>query len=78
MKDSDFRLDRVQLDDAATYALLQSGETTNVFQLESSGMQGLFKKLKPDCFEDIVAAVALYRPGPLGTGMVDALAASQV
>jgi DNA polymerase III subunit alpha len=71
MKDSDFRLDRVPLDDAATYALLQSGETTNVFQLESSGMQGLFKKLKPDCFEDIVAAVALYRPGPLGTGMVD-------
>jgi DNA polymerase III subunit alpha len=66
-----FRIDRIPLDDAATYALLQSGETTNVFQLESSGMQGLFKKLKPDCFEDIVAAVALYRPGPLGTGMVD-------
>jgi DNA polymerase III subunit alpha len=71
MQGVDFRLDRVPLDDAATYALLQSGETTNVFQLESSGMQGLFKKLKPDCFEDIVAAVALYRPGPLGTGMVD-------
>ncbi len=68
---SPFRADRIPLDDAATYALLQSGETTNVFQLESSGMQGLFKKLKPDCFEDIVAAVALYRPGPLGTGMVD-------
>jgi DNA polymerase-3 subunit alpha len=68
---SAFRIDRIPLDDAATYALLQSGETTNVFQLESSGMQGLFKKLKPDCFEDIVAAVALYRPGPLGTGMVD-------
>jgi DNA polymerase-3 subunit alpha len=66
-----FRIDRIPLDDLATYALLQSGETTNVFQLESSGMQGLFKKLKPDCFEDIVAAVALYRPGPLGTGMVD-------
>jgi DNA polymerase-3 subunit alpha len=59
------------LDDAATYSLLASGETTNVFQLESSGMQGLFKKLRPDSFEDIVAAVALYRPGPLGTGMVD-------
>ncbi len=66
-----FRIDRIPLDDAGTYALLQSGETTNVFQLESSGMQGLFKKLKPDCFEDIVAAVALYRPGPLGSGMVD-------
>ncbi len=59
------------MDDKATYALLQSGETTNVFQLESSGMQTLFKKLKPDVFEDVVAAVALYRPGPLGTGMVD-------
>lgn len=54
-----------------TYELLQSGETTGVFQLESSGMQKLFKDLKPDCFEDIVAAVALYRPGPLGTGMVE-------
>ena len=58
------------LDDRATYLLLQSGETTGVFQLESSGMQQLFKDLKPDAFEDIVAAVALYRPGPLGTGMV--------
>jgi len=54
-----------------TFEMLQSGETTGVFQLESSGMQKLFKDLKPDCFEDIVAAVALYRPGPLGTGMVE-------
>jgi DNA polymerase-3 subunit alpha len=54
-----------------TFELLQSGETTGVFQLESSGMQKLFKDLCPDCFEDIVAAVALYRPGPLGTGMVE-------
>ncbi len=54
-----------------TFELLQSGETTGVFQLESSGMQKLFKDLRPDCFEDIVAAVALYRPGPLGTGMVE-------
>jgi DNA polymerase-3 subunit alpha len=68
---SPFDLNGLPLDDAATYALLSSGETTNVFQLESSGMQGLFKKLRPDNFEDIVAAVALYRPGPLGTGMVD-------
>jgi DNA polymerase-3 subunit alpha len=60
----------IPLDDKETYALLQSGETTGVFQLESSGMQQLFKDLKPDAFEDIVAAVALYRPGPLGTGMV--------
>ncbi len=64
-------LERIPMDDKATFALLSSGETTNVFQLESSGMQSLFQKLKPDCFEDIVAAVALYRPGPLGSGMVD-------
>ncbi len=66
-----FDLNAIPMDDAATFALLQSGETTNVFQLESSGMQQLFRQLKPDCFEDIVAAVALYRPGPLGTGMVE-------
>jgi len=66
-----FRLDRIPMDDPATFALLQSGETTNVFQLESQGMQSLFKKLRPDTFEDIVAAVALYRPGPLGSGMVE-------
>jgi DNA polymerase III subunit alpha len=65
-----FDASAVPLDDAVTYALLQSGDTTGVFQLESSGMQQLFKDLKPDAFEDIVAAVALYRPGPLGTGMV--------
>ncbi len=62
-------LDALPLDDVATYALLQSGETTNVFQLESTGMQQFFKHLKPDCFEDIVAAVALYRPGPMGADM---------
>jgi DNA polymerase-3 subunit alpha len=70
-QDKPFVLEHIPLDDKATYALLTSGETTNVFQLESSGMQGLFQKLKPDCFEDVVAAVALYRPGPLGSGMVD-------
>ena len=58
-------------DDETTYQLLQSGNTTGVFQLESSGMQGLLVKLKPSCFEDIIAVVALYRPGPLGSGMVD-------
>src|SRR5690606_1130452 len=60
----------IPLDDERTFKLLQSGETTGVFQLESSGMQQLFKDLRPTTFEDIVAAVALYRPGPLGTGMV--------
>jgi DNA polymerase III subunit alpha len=64
-----FDIDTLPLDDAATFALLQSGETTNVFQLESSGIQELFKQLRPDRFEDIIAAVALYRPGPLGSGM---------
>ena len=58
-------------DDQETYKLLQSGNTTGVFQLESSGMQGLLVKLRPSCFEDIIAVVALYRPGPLGSGMVD-------
>ncbi len=65
-----FDLAKIPLDDKATYALLGSGETKGVFQLESSGMQQLFKDLRADCFEDIVAAVALYRPGPLGSGMV--------
>jgi DNA polymerase-3 subunit alpha len=60
----------VPLDDRETYELLSSGETIGVFQLESSGMQKLFQDLKPTRFEDIVAAVALYRPGPLETGMV--------
>ncbi len=65
-----FELDKIAMDDEPTFKLLQSGETKGVFQLESSGMQGLFKDLKPEGFEDIVAAVALYRPGPLGSGMV--------
>jgi DNA polymerase-3 subunit alpha len=59
----------IPMDDAATYKLLASGETKGVFQLESEGMQKLFKDLRPDTFEDIVAAVALYRPGPMGAGM---------
>jgi DNA polymerase-3 subunit alpha len=65
-----FDLATIPMDDKATFALLASGDTKGVFQLESSGMQQLFKDLKADCFEDIVAAVALYRPGPLGAGMV--------
>ncbi|HSQ64482.1 MAG TPA: DNA polymerase III subunit alpha, partial [Polyangiaceae bacterium] len=67
---SAFDISKIPLDDKATYALLASGETKGVFQLESSGMQQLFKDLRADNFEDIVAAVALYRPGPLGSGMV--------
>ncbi|MBU1172436.1 MAG: DNA polymerase III subunit alpha [Proteobacteria bacterium] len=58
--------------DPATYKLLSSGDTTGVFQLESSGMKDLLVRLKPECFNDITALVALYRPGPLDSGMVDA------
>jgi DNA polymerase-3 subunit alpha len=66
-----FDLDAIPMDDAKTFKLLQSGNTTGVFQLESSGFKDLMRKLKPDKFEDIIAAVALYRPGPLQSGMVD-------
>jgi len=59
------------MDDKATYALLKRCETTAVFQLESRGMKDLIKRLQPDTFEDIVALVALFRPGPLQSGMVD-------
>jgi len=63
-------LGALRLDDKGTYHLLQSGETTGVFQLESTGMQQLFKDYRPEVFEDIVALGALYRPGPLNAGMV--------
>jgi len=62
---------KIPLDDVATYELLQRAQTTAVFQLESRGMKDLIKRLKPDCFEDIIALVALFRPGPLQSGMVD-------
>ncbi len=64
-------IDEVPLDDPETYELLCRGETTGVFQLESSGMKELMVKLRPSTFEDIIALVALYRPGPLGSGMVE-------
>jgi DNA polymerase-3 subunit alpha len=70
-KDNPLLVSALPLEDEDTYRLIQSGDTTGVFQLESSGMQQLLRQLRPDCFEDIVAAVALYRPGPLGTGMID-------
>lgn len=62
---------RIPLDDKASFAMLQRAETTAVFQLESRGMKDLIKRLKPDCFEDMIALVALFRPGPLQSGMVD-------
>ncbi|MCP4690199.1 MAG: DNA polymerase III subunit alpha, partial [Desulfobacterales bacterium] len=64
-------LENLDFEDADTYRLLQAGDTTGVFQLESSGMKDLLVRLRPECFDDIIALVALYRPGPLDSGMVD-------
>jgi DNA polymerase III subunit alpha len=66
-----FDLEAVPIDDQPTFDLLKAGATTGVFQAESQGFKELLKKLQPDCIEDIIAAVALYRPGPLEGGMVD-------
>ena len=65
------RIESIPLDDPKSFKLLQNSETTAVFQLESRGMKELVKRLQPDCFEDIIALVALFRPGPLQSGMVD-------
>ncbi|WP_198246219.1 DNA polymerase III subunit alpha [methane-oxidizing endosymbiont of Gigantopelta aegis] len=64
-------ISQIPRDDPKTYALFEKCQTTAVFQLESRGMKDLIKKLKPDCFNDIIALVALFRPGPLESGMVD-------
>jgi DNA polymerase-3 subunit alpha len=63
-------LDNLPLTDAATYELFSRGDTDGIFQVESDGMRKYLRQLKPNCFEDIIAMVALYRPGPLGSGMV--------
>ena len=68
---TEIALDALPLDDPATYDLMTSGDTLGVFQLESEGMRELLAKLKPDNFGDVIAVLALYRPGPLGSGMVD-------
>ncbi|WP_457643438.1 DNA polymerase III subunit alpha [Persephonella sp.] len=62
---------KLPIDDPQVYKLLQSGKTTGVFQLESKGMQNLLVKLKPDKFDEVIAILALFRPGPLMSGMVD-------
>ncbi|MGH8671969.1 MAG: DNA polymerase III subunit alpha, partial [Burkholderiales bacterium] len=67
----DFSLENLPLDDAPTYRLLRAGNTSAVFQLESRGIRDLIRRLQPDCFDDLVALVALFRPGPLNSGMVD-------
>ena len=64
-------LETLSTDDPATYELVRSGATTAVFQLESRGMKELIRRLQPDCFDDLIALVALFRPGPLQSGMVD-------
>lgn len=61
----------IPLDDKPTYEMLMNGDTDGVFQLESQGMKNLVKRLRPDVFEDLGALVALFRPGPLDSGMVD-------
>ena len=64
-------LDALAFDDPRAYQILKDANTTAIFQVESEGMKKLLKKLAPDRFEDIIAVLALYRPGPLGSGMVD-------
>ncbi|HAU2047551.1 TPA: DNA polymerase III subunit alpha [Legionella pneumophila] len=64
-------ISQIPTDDDATFELLKACKTTAVFQLESRGMKELISRLQPDCFEDIIALVALFRPGPLQSGMVD-------
>jgi len=63
--DTEFSLEAIPLDDAETYRNLSKGDATTIFQLESRGMRDLLKRMKPDRFEDVIALVALYRPGPM-------------
>src|SRR5690606_9528476 len=64
-------INSIPLVDKKSFDLLQTADTTAVFQLESRGMKDLIRRLQPDCFEDMIALVALFRPGPLQSGMVD-------
>jgi DNA polymerase-3 subunit alpha len=71
LQGKDFNLSEINLEDEDTYKLLSSGETTGIFQLESAGMRDILTKMRPNRFEDLIALVALYRPGPIGSGMID-------
>ncbi len=62
---ADFDINKIPIDDKTTYDLISSGDTLGVFQLESAGMRQMLSELRPDCFDDIIAAIALYRPGPM-------------
>ncbi|CAN5379704.1 DNA polymerase III subunit alpha [soil metagenome] len=64
-------IEKLPLDDPTTYKLLKACKTTGIFQFESRGMKDLIRRLQPDCFEDLIALGALFRPGPLQSGMVD-------
>jgi len=70
-RDKDFDIGKIPMDDKKTYELLASGKALGVFQLDSEGMRELLRRLKPTTFEDISACIALYRPGPMGSGMLD-------
>ncbi|NRA64973.1 MAG: DNA polymerase III subunit alpha [Pseudobacteriovorax sp.] len=70
-KDPNFNIETIDLESKPVYDLISSAASIGIFQLESTGMQALLSKLKPSRFEDIIAVVALFRPGPLGSGMVD-------
>ncbi|MEE8317876.1 MAG: DNA polymerase III subunit alpha, partial [Candidatus Omnitrophota bacterium] len=70
-REMDLKIEDISIDDVKTFRLLDKAQTMGIFQLESSGMRDLLKKLRPERFEDIVALVALYRPGPIGSGMLD-------
>jgi DNA polymerase III subunit alpha len=67
----EINIDNIALDDTKTFELICAGKTSGVFQLESEGLKDVLRRLKPEKFEDIIAVNALYRPGPLGSGMVD-------
>ena len=70
-KNTDVNIDELDLEDENVFKLIQSGKTLGMFQIESEGMQDLAKRLKPNSFEDIIAMLALYRPGPMDSGMLD-------
>ena len=70
-KNKNFKIEDIKLDDAKTYELFREAKTLGVFQVESKGMRDLLRKLQPTTIEDIIALVALYRPGPMGSGMLD-------
>ena len=70
-KGIDIEIDKIPIDDKKTFDLLSNAESIGVFQLESSGMRDLLKKFKPEKFEDLIAILALFRPGPMGSGMLD-------